>query len=200
MKNFDSMFTKAVKSILIEKTDAKPNSVDDRGTGNKKQVPLDSASKMILWNPGPGRWSDAIRGLKKDADVPYSQVINSSSAVGTRSKSLMARLNILKPSDSKNDIASANQILLQAFQSPLMSALYATPVVGKNSIVVPIKLSTQDKDIVSGEGVSARNAAVYIHLTLIGAYNAGMLKIQNRLMIENVSKNDTTIVIRSSGL
>jgi hypothetical protein len=27
-----------------------------------------------------------------------------------------------------------------------------------------------------------------------------MLKIQNRLMIENVSKNDTTIVIRSSGL
>jgi len=195
MNNLDLMFTKAVQSLLTEKTRPKTDTSDESGSGDKQ--PTDPASKMILWNPGPGRWSDAIKGLKQDADVPYSEVINSSSAVGSRSKSLMARLNILEPSDSDNTIEAANQILMQAFRSPLMSALYGNPSSSDDSIVVPIRLSTSDKDIASGAGISARNATVYIHLTLIGAYNAGMLKIKKPLTISTVSKNDTAITIRT---
>lgn len=185
MNNFDKAFAEAVK-ILLEQKDDKRNPE----TSTQK-----SATQMIQWNPGKGNWGQIIKGLKEDAEVGYEAAVARSAATAGKSKALMARLQITKPSSSDNPAEAAAQILYQALQSPTMAAVFDTPSGSKTAVNVPIKLSTKEEDISSGEGISGRNAAAFIHLTLLGAYNAGMLKIKTPIRLGSVKRNDSNIPI-----
>lgn len=188
MNNFDKIFAEAV-NILLEKKkkDGKKDGAPDQ------QQP--SVVEMISWKPGKGNWGQIVKGLKEDAEVGYEAAVARSSAVAGKSKSLMARLQVSEPSTSSVPVEATAEILVQALKSPIMAQVFELPTTTKTAISIPIKLSTEDEDIRSGEGISARNATAFIHLTLLGAYNAGMLKINKPVRIEHVSKNDTSITI-----
>ena len=177
------MFTEAVKILLEEK-------------GEEKQRP--QATIAIEWKAGPGRWSEAIGGLKKDADLPYDEAVLKSSASGAKSVTLMARLGITKKSTKSDTLESAFEILSQAVNSPVMSQLYGKPVLDKNSITVPVKLSMEKEDIDVGEGVSGRNATVFIHLSLIGAYNAKMFLPTEKLKVTTASPTTKAVIIKKA--
>lgn len=167
MRNFDSNFAEAVALLLKEEDEKK-----------KDMQPKVPGKDVIKWSPGPGSWSDVIMGLKSEADIPYDSVV----AVSSASKSagtLMIRLGINKPSTSSNGAEAAVQILNQAFKNSVMSETYDTPTGTPSSVMVKFKLPTDKESIKNEEGISARNATVYIHLTLIGAYNAGYLNIES---------------------
>ena len=185
MNKFDKMFAEAVQ-VLLEK--------DKEGD---KQRP--SAFAAIEWKPGPGRWNDVIRGLKKDADdLPYEEAISKSSAVGARSATLMAKLGVTKKSTKTESLEAAAEVLNQAVMSPAMSQLYGKTRVDKNSLIVPVKLSMNKEEAASGEGITGRNATVFIHLTLLGAYNAGMFLPTQKLKIVTASPSTGAVVIQKA--
>lgn len=193
MKKFDQLFTEAVKLLLIEKEGDKPKPSPTPPVIDDKRP---SATAAIVWNPGSGRWSDVIKGLKQDANVGYEEAISKSAAVGARSTPLMAKLAIVKKSTQADPLLAAAEILKQAVSSPLMSTLYGDPRVSKELIEIPIKLSMKSEDVNSGEGVSGRNATVFIHLTLIGAYNSKMFTPAAKLKIQTATEETGAVIIR----
>lgn len=180
MKDFEKMFAKAVNLLLTEKKDEK----DEKDEKEKKK----SAIVMIPWSPGSGAFSDIIRGLKSDAG--YSEVIGNTNATSNPA-GLMSKLGISKASTSKSNVESANEILAQTIAAnEIMSVTYGKPKIQKNFIVIPI--------IVDDDEITTRNATVFIHLTLIGAYNSGLLKIDTPLRFPKIDKESRYVVIASS--
>lgn len=164
MKSLDSTFAQAV-SLLIKEA------------GQKDEAPVrKSPLSMVKWSPGQGRWSEVIKGMKEEANVPYDKAIAASNAIKS-SGTLMARLQVKKASTSSNPPEAAAQIMKQSLGNSAMSQLYGEPKGNPNSVFIPFKISTSKEDAASGEGISVRNATVFVHLTLIGAYNSGFLKI-----------------------
>ena len=154
---------------------------------------------MIRWSPGPGRWSEIIRGLKSEAAIPYEQAISKSLAGKSSSAmSLMLKLGVNKPSTNQNPLVAASEILSQAVKNKTMSQVYGSPRSSGANLIIPFVMSTDPEDIAEGEGIKARNAAAFIHLTLIGAYNAGMLKITKEIKLGSPSDGDENLVITMS--
>lgn len=182
MKKLDQMFNIAVSQLLKE--------VDEQ-----TQTRL-NAAEQIIWGPGRGNWSDVIKGLKEDANVSYKTVISKSSAAGSKSVVLMGKLSVLNKATAKDPLIAAGQILSQAVSSPIMSKLYGAPKVSESAVMVPIKLSMDPEDVRTHEGISGRNATVFIHLTLLGAYNAQMFNPSSKLIFQTASFETGNVVIR----
>lgn len=176
MKSFDTKFAKAVAMLLNE---AEEKSVDE----------------MIRWdNRGSGRWSDALNVQMAQAGAPLRSVIKQTLAT-KNPQALMAKLNVTKTSQSEDAVKAAGQILFQAVSEETMSEAYEKPVISKEGVIVPLKISTSQEDIESGEGMTPRNLTVYIYLALVGAYNSKMLKIENSIKIIAPEKGGDKILI-----
>lgn len=175
MKKFDETFAQAVSLLLTEET-------------------RKSAREKIVWSPGKGSWSGVIKGLAAEADVPYDKVIAASSAA-TAARPLMIRLGVNKASTSEKGPEAAAQILQQAFKNTVLAEMYEPPRGTANSVNVKFKIETDSESVKTGEGISARNATVYIHLTLIGAYNAGFLKLTDKIVLRH---SDSGVVITAN--
>ena len=176
MKSFDTNFAEAVFMLLKE---AEEKSVDE----------------MIKFvNPGQGRWSDALSVQMAQAGVPLRSVIKQTLAT-KNPQALMTKLNVTKTSESEDAVKAAGQILFQAVSEKTMSEAYERPVVSKEGVIVPLKISTSQEDIESGEGMTPRNLTVYIYLALVGAYNSKMLKIGNPIKIIAPEKGGDKILI-----
>jgi hypothetical protein len=189
MKIFDKMFAQAVGALLEEKEGSKPAA---------DQPARPPAKSVILWNPGKGSWGAVVKGLKHEADESYDDVIAKSAVSVAKSQSLMGRLGITKKATSKDPLEAANEVLSQAVASAAMSQLYGTPAITPEQVSVPVVLSMEPDDIASGEGVSGRNATVYIHLTLLGAYNAGKFDIPPgvKLRITTASPSSKAVIVQ----
>ena len=194
MNNFDQMFSEAVKILLEQKAPDKTGK-EDKKSDTAARPP---ASQVIVWRPGKGDWGDVIKGIKKDAEVSYEEAISKSSALGAKSMSLMGKLSITKESKSRDPLEATGEILRQAISSPVMSRLYGPPNVSENAVTVPIRLSMNEDDVKSGEGILGRNATVFIHLTLIGAYNARMFMPTAALVIQTASPERGAIIIKKA--
>ena len=185
MKKLDQMFAAAVGQLLKEADEESENT--------------NTAAGQIIWSPGSGNRSDVIKGLKRDANVSYRTVISKSAASGSKSLVLMGKLSVLNKATSRDPLISAGQILTQAVSSPIMSKLYGVPKVSENAVMVPIKLSMDPEDVRTQEGISGRNATVFIHLTLLGAYNARMFEPSSKLVLQTASSENGHVVIRKTG-
>jgi len=193
MKNFDETFAKAVALILKEQEEKKG---DDKKKSPASDSQVSNATKMVVWKPGSGGWSEIIRGLKSEASVPYEQAISKSLAGRSSSAmSLMLKLGVEKAATNKNPIAAAEEILAQAVKNKTMSQVYGTPRASGSRLTVPFVMSTKPEDIDEGDGIKARNAAAFIHLTLIGAYNAKMLQISQSIKLSGVDDGDESLII-----
>lgn len=179
MKSFESTFAKAIHLILSEE-----NQNDKNRTGENKTEK--TAMDVIIWaagDRGRGDWSKVVKGLQKEAGATYGQVVKSSLAAPGKARILMGKLGVVKPSSSKNPLQACLEILSQAVKNQIMSEAYGAPVITGKSLFVPFK-SIEDEDADEAEGITkagksakSRNLTVYIHLTLIGAYNARFLSI-----------------------
>jgi hypothetical protein len=176
MKSFDTKFAEAVSMLLKE---AEEKSVDE----------------MIRWeNRGRGRWSDVLDVQMAQVGVPLRSVMKQTLAIKNPDL-LMKKLNVTKPSESADPMISAGQILFQAMSETTMSETYEKPVVSKEGLTIPLKISTTQEDIESGEGMSPRNLTVYIYLALVGAFNSKMMKIENSIKIIAPEKGGDKILI-----
>ena len=183
MKDFDKAFVAAVKMLLRE--------ADEGEQKQKQEQKKATASQMVRWpSPGSGGWSGLIVGLKDEAG--YEQVVqNTNASAGNNPAALMGRLGIKQPSDSKDPLTAAHSVLLQAIaNADAMSEAYGAPVLAKGSLSVPIN--------VAAEELSTRNATAILHLTLFGAYNAGMLKLENAIAFSKGDKEGRTVTITNA--
>ena len=174
MKEFDKNFRIAVQQLLKEKDEKK----DDKPADAPAPVSTAKAKDLISWSPSRGGWSKVITGARDEAD--YDSVINSSLASSGKAKNLMMKLQVTRMSKSSG-IQAAYDILVQAVKNPAMSEAYGNPTTDSSGILVPVIVETADKD--ADDYMSPRNATAFIHLTLIGAYNAGFMPNVGKLKL-----------------
>lgn len=191
MKNFDKLFAEAVKMLLEQKEQKS----DKQKIAKIKDEKTDDAKSMIEWKAGQGNWSDVIKGLKKE--VTYDEAIQSSAA--KFGNLLMKKLNINEQANDKDDpLEAAHKILNQAIKNKeAMSELYEMPRLSGRKLSIGVKLSMNPEDVASGEGITPRNATVFIHLTLLGAYNAGFMNIKKKIRITTANPDSSEILILS---
>ena len=188
MKDFEANFARAVSLLLMEK-----------GEGKSKPSPTPentakTGADLVKFSPGPGNWSDVIRGLKAEANTPYSEAIKNSLAV-KNSNSLMIKLGVTKKATNRDETVAAAEILSQAVKNQTMSEVYDTPTGKPGKVSIPLKMPTDRESVQDGEGIAPRNIAVFIHLTLVGACNAGLLPIQKPIKVSLPEPGDDEITI-----
>lgn len=177
------MFAQAVRLVLEEK-------------GKKEEKKSVSAKDIVIWGPGSGNWGKVIRGIKDDVRTTYDEAIAKTSATGGKALSLMGKLGVTKPAKATDPLEAANEILQQAVNNAAMAEMFGKPVLSKTGLSVPVTLPMDPEAESSGEGVSPRNATVWIHLTLLGAINSNMFRPGSKLKIETASPKTGEIVIR----
>lgn len=188
MKNFDSIFAKAVKMLVEEKQ--KPDEPDGKNTPatpTKKD-----ANSIIVWEKrGGGNWSNVIKGVRSEAEggSSYDDVIKKSLAAPEKSKQLMLKLGITSAAKSSEPLGAVAEILIQALKNPVMSESYGTPRVTEKFVFVPFKFDDDDDDEDALTSSEIRNLTAYIHLTLVGAFNARLLSPSSPVKLSGLTQS-----------
>jgi len=163
----ENTFRKLVRKVILEGEEAEETS-DKSKRKKKKEKKVDTKPGEIGATMGRGRWS--------------KEVAEAGALAQEAPDELMDNLGIDKKASGYQGIAT---ILQQAMKANVMSRSYGGMQVvdqaGKKGLIISM-----------GE-LDSRNGAKYLHHTLIGAMNAGMLTLDVPVQIDRLDTSSVVI-------
>lgn len=178
MKDLERMFTEAVQ-LLIEEGEMSDGDAPSQGSEQEKILKRSGGpgvSKIDKTGAtGSGGFSSGIINSRGEA-MSVGETLASPSGA----KYLMEKMGITTIAGA-DDLQKATSVILQAVSRAPMSLAFQKPVFIKEANIVKVPLNSAEIDV--------RNAIAYLHLTLVGAVNAGFLKLKGKIKFVNRNEN-----------
>ena len=155
-KTLNEMLGTAIADLVLEKNE------DNKNTASKEKKKKSSGSKISdagAYGTG-GRFGGMIEDFQR-------------SRANRDPRSLMKDLGV-SSATGNDDLSKASSVLEQAInRNEIMKRAFTAPALQKSGDNVRVKIAPATSDL------TARVATKYLHLTLIAAENAGILRLED---------------------